>query len=103
MRRDLLAAIAVVAASLCAGSAPASSANVEALPAAGPHFALTFDAHAESQGADRLLALLRSRGIRATVFVTGRFAQRFPLLVRQAFADGHEIGNHTLTHPHLTT
>jgi len=80
-----------------------AAANVEALPKAGPFFALTFDAHAEANGAAELLALLRTRGIRATVFVTGRFVQRYPEIVREAFADGHEIGNHTFSHPHLTT
>ncbi len=68
-------------------------------PAPGPHFALTFDAHAEAQGAAELLALLRARGVRATIFVTGRFAQRFPGIVAEASRDGHEIGNHTLLPP----
>jgi len=102
MRRALAAAIAVAAATLLAAAAP-PGANVAALPKAGPHFALTFDAHAEAQGAEQLLALLRERGVRATIFVTGRFAQAYPEIVRRAFTDGHEIGNHTLSHPHLTT
>ncbi|MEW6337431.1 MAG: polysaccharide deacetylase family protein [Acidobacteriota bacterium] len=77
--------------------------SVEALPQAGPRFALTFDAHAESAGTRELLALLRERRIAATLFVTGRFAERFPAILREAAADGHEIGNHTYSHPHLTT
>ena len=98
-----LASIVASAAAWCAAAASPTAPNVIALPKAGPHFALTFDAHAEAQGADQLLALLRSRGVRATIFVTGRFVQRYPELIRSAFADGHEIGNHTLTHQHLTT
>lgn len=73
------------------------------MPDAGPYFALTFDAHAEMHGARELLALLRERHIRATIFVTGRFAERHPELLREAMRDGHEIGNHTYSHPHLTT
>jgi peptidoglycan/xylan/chitin deacetylase (PgdA/CDA1 family) len=84
-------------------AAPASPPNVLSVPSAGPHFALTFDAHAEAQGARELLALLRARGVRASLFVTGRFVQRFPAIVREALDDGHEIGNHTYSHPHLTT
>jgi peptidoglycan/xylan/chitin deacetylase (PgdA/CDA1 family) len=82
--------------------APAA-ANVASVPKVGPYFALTFDAHAEAQGAEELLALLRARGVHATIFVTGQFALRYPNLVREAFLDGHEIGNHTFSHPHLTT
>ncbi len=83
--------------------APTVAPNVSAVAGAGPYYALTFDAHVEAAGAAELLALLRARRVRATVFVTGRFAETFPELVRQAAADGHEIGNHTFTHPHLTT
>ena len=66
-------------------------------------YALTFDAHEAARGARELLALLRERRIRATLFVTGRFASTYPELLREAALDGHEIGNHTYSHPHLTT
>jgi peptidoglycan/xylan/chitin deacetylase (PgdA/CDA1 family) len=79
------------------------AANLAAVAGAGPYFALTFDAHVEAQGAEQLLALLRERGVHATIFVTGRFAQTYPTLVLRAAQDGHEIGNHTWNHPHLTT
>jgi peptidoglycan-N-acetylglucosamine deacetylase len=100
--RWVIAAALVLAALPCPAGAPAA-ANVASVPAAGPFFALTFDAHAEAQGATELLALLRSRSVHATIFVTGQFALRYPGIVRQAFLDGHEIGNHTFSHPHLTT
>jgi peptidoglycan-N-acetylglucosamine deacetylase len=98
----LFAVVLLLAAAPCRGGAPAA-ANVASLPAAGAYFALTFDAHAEAQGSAELLALLRARCIHATIFVTGQFALRYPEIVRQAFLDGHEIGNHTFSHPHLTT
>jgi peptidoglycan/xylan/chitin deacetylase (PgdA/CDA1 family) len=82
---------------------PAATPNVQDVPGAGPYFALTFDAHEEANGVERMLALLRERGVHATIFVTGRFAKTHPELVREAARDGHEIGNHTFTHPHLTT
>ncbi|HNX50669.1 MAG TPA: polysaccharide deacetylase family protein [Thermoanaerobaculaceae bacterium] len=77
--------------------------NITSVPAAGSHYALTFDAHSAESGARELLALLRERRVRATIFVTGRFATDHADIVRLAAADGHEIGNHTFTHPHLTT
>lgn len=100
MRGPLLTALTLLAAaSALAGPAP----SVESVPDAGPYFSLTFDAHGEIQGALEMLALLRERHVRATIFVTGRFAERYPDVLRLAVRDGHEIGNHTFSHPHLTT
>lgn len=99
MVRCCLAAFAL----LPFGVFPASALNFERLPGEDRYYALTFDAHEETRGARELLALLRERGITATVFVTGRFAGTHPELLRAVADDGHEIGNHTFSHPHLTT
>jgi peptidoglycan/xylan/chitin deacetylase (PgdA/CDA1 family) len=88
---------------LASGPVAIPPANISQVSGVGPYFALTFDAHVEAQGAEELLALLRERHVRATIFVTGRFAQTFPEILRKAADDGHEIGNHTFNHPHLTT
>ena len=63
--------------------------------------ALTFDGGANADGVDRILATLADRGVRATFFLTGRFAQVYPGAARRIAAAGR-LGNHTLTHPHLT-
>jgi peptidoglycan/xylan/chitin deacetylase (PgdA/CDA1 family) len=65
--------------------------------------ALTFDGGSSDNAAGEVLAALRSKGVRCTMFLTGAFIRRYPDLVRQMVADGHEIGNHTWSHPHLTT
>jgi len=88
---------------LAAAAAIHSPLTVTFVPGTGNTFALTFDGDQESQGTEKLLALLRRRHIVATLFVTGRFAELHPELLREAAADGHEIGNHTFSHPHLTT
>lgn len=46
----------------------------------------------------RLLDLLDEAGTRATFFVLGSVAERFPTLVREVAARGHEIGTHGATH-----
>jgi peptidoglycan/xylan/chitin deacetylase (PgdA/CDA1 family) len=84
-------------------AAASPSPSLASIPNDRGQFCLTFDADSGGAGAAEVLALLRLRGVRATVFVTGRFAERFPTLVQAAVADGHEIGNHTQDHPHLTT
>ncbi len=65
--------------------------------------ALTFDGGGHMNAAREILDTLRSRDVRATMFLTGRFVERYPKLVRRMAALGHDIGNHTYTHPHLTT
>src|SRR5436853_1647971 len=45
------------------------------------------------------LALLRNRGVRVTFFLLGNRIEKRLEGWRQAVADGHEIGNHSLTHP----
>jgi peptidoglycan/xylan/chitin deacetylase (PgdA/CDA1 family) len=70
---------------------------------AGPRIAITFDGNASSNGTAELLDLLQQHGLRVTLFVTGEFIEREPAIVRRAVLAGHEIGNHTFSHPHLTT
>ncbi|HEU4324969.1 MAG TPA: polysaccharide deacetylase family protein [Roseiflexaceae bacterium] len=66
---------------------------------AAPRVALTFDIEIDPGTLYGILDILRARGLRATFFVTGRWVQVFPDAARAIVADGHEIGNHSLTHP----
>ena len=70
---------------------------------AGARIAVTFDGNASSNGTSDLLDLLQKLDLKITLFVTGGFVERYPTLVRQAVLAGHEVGNHTFSHPHLTT
>jgi peptidoglycan/xylan/chitin deacetylase (PgdA/CDA1 family) len=72
-------------------------------PADRREILVSFDAGSSSRGARDILDALRLRGVRTTVFLTGEFIRHYPDLARQIAADGHEVGNHTDTHPHLTT
>ncbi len=72
-------------------------------PTERPLVALTFDGGSSDNAAAEVLEALRKKGVRCTMFLTGAFIRRYPELVRQMVADGHEIGNHTWSHPHLTT
>jgi hypothetical protein len=65
--------------------------------------ALTFDAGAEANYAGEVLDILRDKNIRTTLFLTGQFIEKYPEIVLRIVADGHEAGNHTYSHPHLTT
>lgn len=64
--------------------------------------AFTFDAGWVKEGAREILEILRRNRIKCTFFLTGEFMRRYPDIVRELTDDGHEIGNHSLNHPHLT-
>jgi len=66
-----------------------------------PVVALTFDAGGDAGSTALTLRILRERGVKATFFVTGRFAEQFPTLVREMVLDGHELANHTYDHKDL--
>ncbi len=68
-----------------------------------PRIALTFDGDSSSNRSSELLDVLHELDLEVTIFVTGRFIDRHPAVIRRAVLSGHEIGNHTYTHPHLTT
>ena len=70
---------------------------------AGDRIAVTFDGNASSNGTSELLDLLQELDLDITLFVTGGFVERYPTLVRRALLAGNEIGNHSFSHPHLTT
>lgn len=51
----------------------------------------------------RILELFARRGVRATFFTLGWVAERFPALVREISAAGHELASHGFGHERLTT
>lgn len=70
---------------------------------AGPKLiALTFDDGPYPVDTPALLAALRNARVPATFFLIGRDAEQYPGLVRAIAAAGHEIDNHTETHPDLS-
>jgi peptidoglycan-N-acetylglucosamine deacetylase len=67
----------------------------------GPYVALTFDDGPSAKLTPKLLDLLAARHIKATFFVIGENAAEHPEIVARAAHEGHEIGNHTWSHPSL--
>lgn len=63
--------------------------------------ALTFDDGPNDPHTLRLLDVLARHDVRATFFVIGKFVERRPDIVRSVVAAGHELGNHTYSHPNL--
>ncbi|MGC8861185.1 MAG: polysaccharide deacetylase family protein [Armatimonadota bacterium] len=63
--------------------------------------ALTFDAGASSKPTSQLLDRLKAAGLKVTFFLTGRWCEQNEALVRRIHDEGHEIANHTYSHPDL--
>lgn len=65
--------------------------------------ALTYDAGSGADGAAAILDMLKKHDLKVTFFLTGKWAEKYPDLARRIADEGHEIGNHTYSHPDLTT
>ena len=63
--------------------------------------AITFDDGPSRQFTPQILALLQQYQAKATFFVLGEKVEKFPDLIRAEMRGGHELGNHTFSHPRL--
>ena len=64
--------------------------------------ALTFDDGPSPLYTPQVLALLKQYQAHATFFVLGRKVEESPGLVKAMLKEGHEVGNHSFSHPRLT-
>jgi peptidoglycan-N-acetylglucosamine deacetylase len=62
---------------------------------------LSFDDGPDAEWTPKILDVLKSRGVLATFFVVGVNAESAPDVVRRMYAEGHEIGNHSYSHPNI--
>jgi peptidoglycan/xylan/chitin deacetylase (PgdA/CDA1 family) len=67
----------------------------------GPCIALTFDDGPHVTNTTRLLDMLAQRHVKATFFVVGENVVQYPDIMKRIVAEGHEIGNHSWSHPNL--
>jgi peptidoglycan-N-acetylglucosamine deacetylase len=67
----------------------------------GPYIAMTFDDGPSGPNTPRLLDLAAKTHIKLTFFLIGENAAHYPKLVQRELAEGHEVGNHSYTHPDL--
>jgi cellulose synthase/poly-beta-1,6-N-acetylglucosamine synthase-like glycosyltransferase/peptidoglycan/xylan/chitin deacetylase (PgdA/CDA1 family)/spore germination protein YaaH len=63
--------------------------------------ALTFDDGPDPEWTPKILDALKQANAPATFFVIGLNVEQYPDLLRREVAEGHELGNHTFTHPNI--
>ena len=68
-----------------------------------PQVALTFHGNGDPGLAEALLQVVDQRKVPITVFAVGTWLAAHPELGRRMLASGHELANHTYTHPELGT
>lgn len=66
-----------------------------------PKIAISFDASWGNSDTRNILDILDKHNVKATFFLTGGWVSSYPEDVIEIFNRGHELGNHSATHPHL--
>jgi len=64
--------------------------------------AITFDDGPDPEWTPKILDVLKRENAKATFFLIGIQAENNPALTRRIYDEGHEIGNHTFTHPDIS-
>ncbi len=76
--------------------------TIMAVRTPSPVVSMTFDDGPHPRLTPILLDMLKARGLRATFYVIGNRVVQWPDIVRRIAAEGHEIGNHSWSHPDLS-
>jgi peptidoglycan-N-acetylglucosamine deacetylase len=64
--------------------------------------ALTFDDGPDPNVTPQILDILKKYSVKATFFIIGENAQKYPALVQRIYDEGHIIGNHSFSHPDIS-
>jgi peptidoglycan/xylan/chitin deacetylase (PgdA/CDA1 family) len=106
-RRNLLKATAVLGASslefLHSPAAEAATADIQHGSRSAKKVALTFHGAGAPDYADPLLKLFKSTGTKVSVFAVGTWLVNEPAIASRIVGDGHDMGNHTMTHTQMKT
>ena len=63
---------------------------------------LTFDDGPDPDWTPKILDILKQKNVKAAFFLIGLQAEKYPDLAQRIYSEGHEIGNHTFTHPDIS-
>lgn len=79
----------------------ASAITFNSVHVDGPYIAMTFDDGPSEKLTPKLLDLLAAHHMKVTFFVVGQCVAEFPDVLKRAAREGHEIANHSWSHPNL--
>lgn len=78
-----------------------SQINIDPVHAGHNEIVLTFDDGPNPGITEKFLDILRDFGVKGTFFVIGKNAKKYPDLMNRIIAEGHVVGNHSMTHTPL--
>ena len=67
-----------------------------------PQIALSFDAAWGNEDTQQILDVLKKHDVKVTFFMTGGWVEKFPEDVKAIAAAGHDLGNHSENHKHMS-
>lgn len=65
--------------------------------------AISFDAAWGAEDFNKIMEILDKHEIKTTFFMTGEWVEKYPDCVKTLVEKGHDLGNHSATHPDMTT
>lgn len=104
----ITAAVAVKAAPPAAKAVFSAASNSERLlpiycvETEKPQVAISFDAAWGADDTDTLLQILEENDVKTTFFMCGYWVDKYPEEVKKIAEAGHDLGNHSATHPHMS-
>ena len=75
--------------------------HIDQLGAAKKKLAITFDDGPDTRWTPKILDVLKEKHAPATFFIVGVAGSQWPELLKREYAEGHDVGNHTYTHPNF--
>ena len=67
-----------------------------------PQVSVSVDAAWGADDTDELLRILKENDVQATFLLCGYWVEKYPEEVKKIAAEGHDLGNHSATHPHMS-
>ena len=65
--------------------------------------AISFDAAWGAEDFEKIMEILDKHKVKTTFFMTGEWVEKYPECVKKLAKKGHDLGNHSATHPDMTT
>src|SRR5450755_4578642 len=82
-------------------SSPSPQITFDSVHVDGPYVAMTFDDGPSATLTPKLLDILAAHHMKVTFFVIGQNAADHPEILKRAVREGHEIANHSWSHPNF--
>jgi cellulose synthase/poly-beta-1,6-N-acetylglucosamine synthase-like glycosyltransferase/peptidoglycan/xylan/chitin deacetylase (PgdA/CDA1 family) len=76
--------------------------RIDAYGAPGKRVVISFDDGPDPQWTPKILDVLKQYNVKAVFFTIGLEAEKYPGILKRIYREGHEIGNHTFTHPDIS-